>query len=311
VRDAFAAAITALAAEDERVVLLSGDIGNRMFDRFKETAPERFINCGVAEANMMGLAAGLALDGMRPFVYTITPFVTTRCLEQIRVDVAYNDAPVAIVGVGSGLGYASLGATHHSCEDLAFLRAIPNMTVFAPADALEVRGGVDAAIRLDGPFYMRIGKKGEPVVHEQVPSMQPGGSLLVRPGRDVCILSVGVMLPSALAAAERLAADGIDCAVVSMYSVKPLDTAMLARVFDEVPLVVTLEEHSLAGGAGSAVAEWLVDRGDARARLVRLGTRDAFMHEAGGTAHARVWHGIGEDDVVLTVRAAAERIAAG
>ena len=150
-RNAFAAEINAQAVSDSRVVLLSGDIGNRLFDPIKASAPDRFLNCGVAEANMMTVAAGMAMNGLRPVVYTIAPFVTTRCLEQIRVDVCYHQLPVVIVGVGAGLSYASLGATHHSCEDIALLRSLPNMTVISPADAHEVRGaaravhGVEAA----------------------------------------------------------------------------------------------------------------------------------------------------------------------
>src|SRR5437588_11098242 len=163
-RNAFAAEITALAEKDDRVVLLSGDIGNRLFDNYKERFKTRFFNCGVAEANMMSMAAGMAFSGMRPVAYTITPFITTRCLEQIRVDVCYHNVPVTIVGVGAGLSYASLNATHHSCEDIAFLRAIPNMTVVCPADPFEVRCALTASIQRGGPVYLRLGKKGEPVI---------------------------------------------------------------------------------------------------------------------------------------------------
>src|ERR1051325_6833225 len=144
-RNAFSKGITALAATDPRVVLLSGDIGNRLFDDFKAACPGRFYNCGVAEANMIGVAAGLAMSGFRPVCYTITPFITYRCLEQIRIDVCYHEAPVTIVGTGSGLSYASLGATHHSCEEMGMLRLLPGMIVLAPADEIEVRGAVGAA----------------------------------------------------------------------------------------------------------------------------------------------------------------------
>ena len=164
-RNAFAEAIAEAAATDKRVVLLSGDIGNRLFDAFKDKFPDRFYNCGVAEANMTSMAAGMAMCGLRPFTYTITPFATTRVMEQIRVDICYHNVPVAIVGTGSGLSYASLGPTHHSCEDVAFLRALPNMTVICPADAAEVRRAVAAVLEIAGPVYLRLGKKGEPTVH--------------------------------------------------------------------------------------------------------------------------------------------------
>src|SRR6202453_611918 len=152
-RNAFAKKITELAKKDERIVLLSGDIGNRLFDDFKASCPTRFYNCGVAEANMMGMAAGLALSGLRPVCYTITPFLTYRCMEQIRVDVCYHHVPVVIVGTGSGLSYASLGATHHSCEDMGMLRLLPGLSVVAPADEVEVRGSLEAALASKDPCY--------------------------------------------------------------------------------------------------------------------------------------------------------------
>ena len=186
-RDAFAQEITALGV-DPRVVLLSGDIGNRMFDKYKSQFPDRFYNCGVAEANMVGMAAGLAMSGLRPVAYTINYLITARCYEQIRVDLCYHNAPVILVGVGAGLCYASLGATHHSCEDIAMLRVLPNMTVICPGDAWEVRGALRAALKHDGPVFIRIGKKGEPAIHTQVPDFKIGESLVIRPGKDVCLL---------------------------------------------------------------------------------------------------------------------------
>jgi transketolase len=159
-RNAFADEITELAAIDKRVVLLSGDIGNKLFDNFKKIDKNRFYNCGVAEANMMGVAAGMALSGLRPIIYTITPFTTTRCFEQIRVDVCYHRAPVIIVGTGSGLSYAELGPTHHSLEDMAILRTLPGMCVLAPCDVFELRAALRVALQQDRPVYILIGKKG-------------------------------------------------------------------------------------------------------------------------------------------------------
>ncbi|MBC8232347.1 transketolase [bacterium] len=286
-RNAFAAEITELASEDERIVLLSGDIGNRLFDDYKARFPGRFFNCGVAEANMTSMAAGMALCGLRPITYTITPFATTRCLEQIRVDVCYHNVPVIIVGVGSGLSYAELGATHHSCEDIAFLRALPNMTVVCPGDTWEVRLAVRAAIKHDGPVYIRLGKKGEPVMHEQAPEFVIGKGIIVRGGNDVCLLSTGNMLPVAVQAAEELDSRGVSAQVISLHTVKPLDEELLAEVFSKFTVVVTVEEHSVLGGLGGSVAEWLADGPPQKARLLRMGTPDAFLHGAGGQDYAR------------------------
>jgi transketolase len=299
-RNAFAKQITDLALKDPRVVLLAGDIGNRLFDNLKSKCPDRFLNCGVAEANMIGMAAGMAMSGLRPFCYTITPFVTYRCLEQIRVDVCYHHVPVVIVGTGSGLSYASLGATHHSCEEMGMLRLLPRLAILAPADEMEVRGAIKAALQYPHPVYIRIGKKGEPIVHKTEPEFIIGKAVPVREGSDVCLLSAGTMLPVAVEAAEKLAAQGLSARVVSFHTIKPLDEELLAEVFAKFKVVATIEEHSVLGGLGGAVAEWL---SDARApgRLLRFGTRDEFLHETGEQEQAREFFG-------LTANAIADRV---
>jgi transketolase len=309
VRNAFAAEIAELARDDERVVLLSGDIGNRLFDGFKASHPERFYNCGVAEASMIGIAAGLATCGLRPVVYTIASFATVRCLEQIRVDVCYHRQPVVIVGTGAGLSYASLGGTHHSCEDVALLRALPEMAVVCPADPCEVRGALRAALAHDGPVYLRIGKKGEPELHASPPAFAIGRSITMRDGQRVALLGVGNALALALDAADLLRGDGISARVESFHSVKPLDEALLEDLFERFDVVATVEEHSVVGGAGGAVAEWLTARPGRRmrAQLVRAGTLDRFLHEAGSQAHARRRLGLTADGVASAVRVALER----
>jgi transketolase len=286
-RNAFAAEITELALADPRVVMLSGDIGNRLFDTIRERFPDRFYNCGVAEANMMGIAAGLAMTGLRPVVYTIVPFATTRCLEQIRVDVCCHEAAVTIVGVGAGLSYATLGPTHHSCEDIALMRALPNMAVVCPADPVETRLSLRAALKRPLPTYIRLGKKGEPVIHKATPEFEIGRAITVCEGAEVCLLVTGTILPEALEAAHRLAQCGCSAQVASVHTVKPLDEQYLADVMRSFSIVAVIEEHSLLGGFGSAVAEWLADRPPQRARLLRFGTPDAFLHSSGEQEYQR------------------------
>ena len=299
-RNAFAQEILKIAREDPRVVVLTGDIGNRLFDAFKAAAPERFYNCGVAEANMIAMAAGLAAAGLRPVCYTITPFVTTRCLEQIRVDVCYHDVPVTIVGTGCGLSYASLGATHHSFEDMAILRALPDMPVVCPADAAEVRSALRRTLTEAAPTYLRIGKKGEPALTDPATPFEFGKwRQLRRGGGDAVLLSCGTVLAEALAAADLLAKDGISAAVWSCASVKPLDGSVLEALPD-VP-ILTVEEHSLVGGFGSAVSEFLADRGLAR-RLLRCGIPDGFLHDCGEQSHARTLCGIDAPALARRVR---------
>jgi transketolase len=291
-RNAFAQELKQLAEEDPRVVVLSGDIGNRLFDNLKARCPDRFFNCGVAEANMVGMAAGLALSGLRPVCYTIAPFITYRCLEQIRVDLCYHQAPVVIVGTGAGLAYASLGATHHSCEDMGMLRLLPGLAVVAPADVAEVRGALRAALRSPHPVYVRIGKKGEPVIHQTDPHFEIGKAITLREGTDVCLLSIGTMLSVALQTADQLQAQGLSVRVVSFHTLKPLDEETLISAFSHCRLVVTMEEHSVLGGLGGSVAEWLTDHPQPSSRLLRCGTADEFLHETANQQQAREYFGL-------------------
>ncbi|MEA3107306.1 MAG: transketolase [Gammaproteobacteria bacterium] len=296
-RNAFAAAVTELGETHPSLVMLAGDIGNRLFDPFKDRHPSRFYNCGVAEANMTGVAAGLAASGLRPITYTITPFNTVRCLEQIRLDVCYPDLPVIVVGTGSGLSYAGLGATHHSMEDIAILRTLPNMHVVCPADPVEVRLALNDALRLGRPTYIRLGKKGEPVVHATPPNFTIGRGISVREGSDVVILSVGNMLATALQSAEDLNQRGVSVQVVSMHTVKPLDDELLDGAFAAKKVVVVLEEHALTGGAGSAVLEWgSAQRVDLR-KLLCIGGPDRFLSACGSQRQARALLGLTAADI--------------
>lgn len=291
-RNAFAEELTELAARDSRIVLLSGDIGNRLFDRFRSQFPDRFYNVGVAEADMISIAAGLALGGLRPVTYTIASFAVYRAIEQIRVDVCYHNLPVVMVGAGSGLGYASNGVTHHSCEDLAMLRVIPNLTIACPADALELRSLLRHALQSPTPVYLRIGKKGEPRVHAEVPDLSLGMALRVRSGSDVVVLSTGTLLPEVLAAAEILASQRVSVEVFSYPTIKPLNRAVLVDAFRDRRLVVTVEEHSRLGGLGGAVAEWAATQTGLTGRLLSLGTPDHFLHETTDQDAARARTGL-------------------
>lgn len=302
-RNAFAEEMTKVAATDKRVVVLSGDIGNRLFDKLRVVDASRFYNCGVAEANMMGVAAGMALSGLRPFVYTITPFTTTRCFEQIRVDVCYHHAPVVIVGTGSGLSYAELGPTHHSLEDMAILRTLPGMRVLAPCDSSELRQALHEVLKDDSPTYIRIGKKGEADIHKSLPDLRLGKALVIRPGTDVALLCAGNMMAETLKTADELAAKGVSAEVVSFHTVKPLDAEYLQQAAKRFKLLVTVEEHSRIGGFGSAVAEWRMAQPD-NVRQLSFGTDDEFMHEIGSQVYARKKYGLTADNMATRTLAA-------
>ena len=303
-RNAFADEVTKLSMDDSRIVLLSGDIGNKLFDKFKEQSGKNFFNCGVAEANMMGVAAGMALSGLRPIIYTITPFTTTRCYEQIRVDACYHNVPVIIVGTGSGFTYAELGPTHHSCEDLAIMRVLPNMTVLAPADEVELRQCLRAALKQKGPVYIRIGKKGEAVTAKKNDYFEIGESITVREGSDVCLISTGILLPIVMKAAENLSSQGVSARVESFHTVKPLDEKTINDVFSRYPVVAVAEEHSRVGGLGGSIAEWLARQAPMKGGLITFGADDEFMHEVGSQNYARKKYGLTKENIAQQVFAA-------
>ncbi len=284
-RDAFAASITELAAIDERVCLLVGDLGNHLWDTFRERFPSRWYNCGIAEQNMVSVAAGIALAGLRPFVYSIASFAVFRCFEQIRVDVCYHNLSVVIVGVGAGLSYAKLGPTHHACEDIAVMRALPGMTVVSPCDPVETGLAVPAAVGVNGPVYLRLGKNGEPTLHSDA-SFDIGKFRMLRfrgweySRKYVCILASGPIAAVACDVQRILTEQGIGCTVISVHTVKPLDETWLRNCLESFDLFVTVEEHSLIGGLASAVMEH-VD-----GKLIAFGTDDAFLHNVGGREEA-------------------------
>ena len=248
----------------------------------------------------------MALSGLRPVTYTITPFTTTRCFEQIRVDVCYHKAPVIIVGTGAGLSYAELGPTHHSLEDLAILRTLPGMSVLAPCDVTELRLALHAALRQDGPVYIRIGKKGEPIIHAQTPNFRIGEAIVVREGGDVALLGAGTIMSEVLKAADTLKEHGVSAEVVSFHSIKPLDTAYLARAAEKFKLIATIEEHGLIGGLSSAVSEWKCATNE-QIQQIGFGTPDEFMHEVGSQEYARSKYGLVSGNIVARVLAGLQR----
>jgi len=288
-RDAFANEMKSIVERKNNVVLLSGDIGNRMFDGLKKSRPDQFINCGIAEANMMSMAAGMGLCGMRPVIYTITPFTTLRCLEQIRIGVAYHQSPVVIVGTGSGLSYSELGPTHHSLEDMAVIRTIPNINVLAPADKVELIFQLREALESPVPTYIRIGKKGEPNLGNLNNNYGIGKANILREGKKYLLLGVGPILGEALKAAEMLKSKGVNLCVASMGGVSPLDVEFLSQMVSRnFTHWITLEEHGIVGGLGSSIIEWLSESNNSKTiNLRRLGVPKQFINKLGNQEYTR------------------------
>ncbi|MGE4219782.1 MAG: transketolase family protein [Alphaproteobacteria bacterium] len=293
--------VHALAREDDRIVFVGSDLGPDTLAEMRAEMPERFFMEGVSEAAVIGLAAGLAMDGFIPYVNTIATFITRRCYEQVALDLCLHDLPVRLIGNGGGLVYAPLGPTHLAIEDIAIMRALPNMTVLAVADADEMRRMMRAARNLPGPAYIRLGKGGDPVVTGGIEDFAIGRAYPLRaPGR-VGFVSTGVMTGRALAACDLLAERGMAAGVLHMPTVKPLDAEGLLGFAAGTDLLVTVEEHVLAGGLGSAVLECLADAGRMQ-NVLRLGIPDRFAAQYGSQDSLLALYGLQPD-------AMAERVA--
>lgn len=296
-RGAFIEELTRLARIDPSIVLVVGDLGFGVVGKFAEELPAQFVNAGVAEQNMTGLAAGMAMSGRTVLTYSIANFPVIRCLEQIRNDVCYHDANVKIVAVGGGMAYGSLGMTHHATEDLAIMRAMPNMVVLAPNDPVEAKLATRAAVEHRGPVYLRLGKQGEKRVHATDPEFRIGKSIRMREGEDATLIVTGGLLQNAIEAADLLGAKGIQAAVISAPSVKPFDP----RPLDTSTPVFTIEEHSIIGGLGSAVAE-IVAEGGSKITLERIGLPgEQFSSKIGDQDYLRREFGLDPDGIAMTV----------
>ena len=299
-RDAFSAELYDIAASNPNVIVMTGDTGLTVFGRFRTDFPDRFINMGVSEANMIGVAAGLALNGKVPFVYTIVPFLTMRPFEQIRVDICIQNLPVKIVGVGGGLAYGPLGPTHHSIEDVAILRALPNMTVLVPCDPSESKRATRAAFEDPGPVYVRLGKNGEPSLHENEYDFQIGRAVQMRDGNDATVIVTGGVTKYALEASDCCAQVGLGVRVLDMHTNKPIDEDAIIQAARETRAIVTVEEHNVIGGLGSAVAEVLAEA-QAGIPFRRLGINDSFCYGVGGQEYHLANHGVTSEHIAKVV----------
>jgi transketolase len=296
-----------LAKTNDRVVFIGSDLGPGVLDEMKHEMPDRFFMEGVSEQNVIGMAAGLAMEGFIPFVNTIATFITRRCFEQIAIDLCLHDLPVRLIGNGGGLVYAPLGPTHLAIEDIAIMRALPNMTVVAPSDADEMTRFMKQTLSWPHPIYIRLGKGGDPVISKDENKFEIGKALPLRDGGDVVVISTGVMSNRALAAADALAADGIACAVLHVPTVKPLDRDAVLEAARGSAVVVTVEEHTRIGGLGSAVLDLLADEmGSAMPVVRRLGLPDSFVKEYGSQDSLMETFGLQPPQIAESVRTAIE-----
>ena len=298
-RNAFAEEITNLAKKDKKIVLLSGDIGNRLFDKFRTRFPKRFYNCGIAEASMTSIASGIAHLGLSPITYTIATFNTVRCLEQIKLDVCYPNLSVVIVGTGAGLSYASLGATHHSLEDIGLLRIIPNLKVLCPSDPNEVKKLLREALKMGGPVYLRLGKKNEPIIKSR---KRIGKSDLIIEGKTNLLISVGNILKVVIEVSKQLKKRKINNSVIDLRYVKPLDSKVLRTAFKKYRRIFVIEEHYISGGAGSAIIEWTKKNKYDFNNIFLFGADNKFIHSSGNQSSARDKIGLSVKKIVNKIK---------
>ena len=300
-REIYGQALVELARQHPDVVALTADLMlSHQLKAFKEIHPERFFNVGIAEANLMGVAAGLALDGKIPWATTFAAFASMRAHEQVRSDIAYPSLPVKIVGTMGGLSGGVAGPTHAGMEDLGTMRMMPGMTVIAPSDPLHLTQFVEQAYARRGPVYIRLGRGNDPIIYPEQQFVEIGKAITVRDGSDATIVSTGVMLREALLAAIQLAEAGISARVIDMHTIKPLDVDIVEQAARETGVIVTVEDHMVTNGLGSAVAECMAESGTA-CRLARLGIPDVFSI-IGPPAELYRHHGYDATGIERTVR---------
>lgn len=292
-----------LAENDERIFMVLADIGYGEIEGFAEQFPDRYFNVGVAEQNMTGVACGIAMEGNIAVTYSIANFPTLRCLEQVRNDVCYHNANVKIVIIGGGVAYGPLGISHHSTEDIAIMRALPNIVVLAPSDCIEAEAAVKAMMEHNGPVYYRCGYKGEKDIHSKSIDFKIGKAIQVTDGNDAAIIFSGPIGYNALLAVNKLNSEGIHCRLISMHTIKPIDKEIILNAARETGCIVTVEEHNITGGLGSAVAEVLADNNIANTKFKRIAFPDVNISIVGSQEWIRSQYGMAPEHIYNTVKA--------
>jgi transketolase len=293
-----------LAINDEKICLMTGDLGFGVLDNFAKEYPYRFFNAGISEQNMTSVAAGMALEGNTVYTYSIGNFPTLRCIEQIRNDICYHNANVKIIVVGGGFAYGQLGMSHHATEDLAMMRSLPNMRVYSPADPMEAVEILKRVNSIDGPCYIRLGKGGEPNLHPEITEFDVEKAIELYPRGDAAILATGSVLGEAKTALESLNSEGIITGLYSFPSIKPLDENTIKRLAKKCKLIVTVEEHNIMGGFGGAVSEVIADMEGNRAKLIRIGLNDIYTSIVGSQDFLRDYYGISAKNIVEKIKKA-------
>lgn len=301
-RDTFVKTLLEIAKKDKNVYIVTGDLGFGVLKPFWEELPDQIINAGIAEQNMTSIAAGLALQGKIVYTYSIGNFPTLRCIEQIRNDCAYHDANVKVVCVGGGFVYGSLGMSHHATEDIAIMRALPNVTVVAPGDLVEAACATKAIYETPGTCYLRLGRGGEKQIHESIDNFQIGKAIKIQDGDKIAIFSTGAIFDEVDEACKALSEEGITPTVYTFPTVKPIDKDVILECAEKYDTIITVEEHNLSGGFGSAVAEVLSEQNDVKAKLVRVALDDRYSCIVGSQKYLRQQYSIDSKAIIEKVK---------
>jgi len=295
-RKGFVKALIELAQKDKDVLLLTGDLGFNAFEPFIQKFPRQYINCGVAEQHMVGLAAGLALSGKKPYVYSIVPFLAFRALEQVRADVCYQNLNVKFFGVGGGFSYGSLGCTHVVMEDLAVMRTLPNMQVISPADGMETEAFVHAMHENKNPTYLRLANAGEHSIYQAKPDVTIGDPVVYHRGEKLAVIVTGIQTNFCVQIAKELKEQNVNITLIGMPTLKPIHEDLLLKELNGIEKILTVEEHSVIGGLGAAIAE-IVTKHGWQGKLERMGIYDAFPTQVGTPDYLRTAYGLDKESI--------------
>ncbi len=302
-RNAYIKALNELARQDDRILALVADNGAIVYDEYRKNFPNRFINFGIAEANMISVAAGLAACGKIPFTYTISSFLTMRAFEQIRNDVCLQKMNVKLVGIGAGFVYSNLGPTHHATEDIALMMSLPNMTIFSPADPLEAKKVTYAAANIKGPVYMRLATGGTPPLYKNDYVFEVGKGVLLRNGDDLTIISSGNIVHEVIEAVDLTKTIGISVRLINLHTIKPIDKEIILKAAKETKAIITVEEHTIHGGLGSSIAAILLENNISPISFKRMGLKDCFACGYGTYQDMKEMNGLSKNDIVKEITA--------
>lgn len=301
-RSTFVNTLSEMARKNDKIICVIGDTGFSVFEEFEKEFKERFINVGIAEQNFVSVGAGLAAMGMKPYIYNVVSFMTLRSIEEIELDVCYQENPVVLVGVGGGHAYGPAGPTHHAYFDIAMMRMMPNMTVVCPADPVEMKAVMEASESYNKPMYIRIGRSVDPVIHKEPFRFEIGKAVCMKEGMDAVLFATGTVVKDAVKACELLEKQGIRVTLYSMHTIKPIDTEVIEECIKKYPAIFTMEEHSINGGLGTAVGDILLDHmGKEKIKFKKFGFPDTFAPVTGSREYLNSLYGLDAESVAESI----------